>query len=768
MEVVVPEEKKKIFRARKTMKVSDRRQLESLHSTLLTSSQVSSDTPGPTTTKDSNVELGKDFDKSLVPQLSTPTTDCTEPMDTDKDALEEQDAEAATTTIKGGTSLKATTSNFSQTFPSRTLFCVDQENEIKKEDLDKQDIKKQDFKKTLTSESKMELESVKVEAKNKKLDVFQTTKPFQKDKTTTTPGLKRTLSEGNGNDEKDEPIAKRELKRPKMQNHELEAKLELKITAKAGAHPKLEKVVQQLVEQHLRALQLNIFDQHFKELKDRIDKIDCAAKHQTAVNTLQSKITRLAKKFGEANQELENKKKQEDLQVVAAAVTAKTTTTASSPQRPVRTSLEVKQPAVTVSSSSPPAPAPVPVPTSTAMVIQAPVLQLITSTSNAASPLPTALTSQNPTGTLLLKTTPGSNMMATGQPLLIQLPLSVANGQTGTLVNIPVSSFSAASSLNKAKTTSSTTAFLIKPASAVPSAPVSAPVMSVARAVFQGGNGGICTPSAGISVSTARTPAQPVSVAGAMSSVSSPATSGPAATGSTAPGPPQGTSLTSKTGSILSKVSTPAARPKGSVIDLTEDDDDDVQVTGVKNAKQSELPSSFSADSPPAPPTGKNVLMQSTSIQDSPLISRTNVATPPSTRGLSVTLPPLPSAPAPQRPSPEAEKTSPPQQPQLKLVSSPTGIVLSWCVAETDQTCAPVDSYHLYAFHQDNSNNNAAQQHWKKIGVLKALPLPMACTLTQFQSGSTYYFAVRAKDVHGRFGPFCKPQCTNVISSSPS
>lgn len=46
-------------------------------------------------------------------------------------------------------------------------------------------------------------------------------------------------------------------------------------------------IVQQLVDEHLRALQLTIFDQHFKELKDRIDKIDCAAKHQTAVNTLQ-------------------------------------------------------------------------------------------------------------------------------------------------------------------------------------------------------------------------------------------------------------------------------------------------------------------------------------------------------------------------------------------------------------------------------------------------------------------------------------------------
>lgn len=35
------EEKKKIFRARKTMKISDRQQLESLHSTLLTTSSLS-------------------------------------------------------------------------------------------------------------------------------------------------------------------------------------------------------------------------------------------------------------------------------------------------------------------------------------------------------------------------------------------------------------------------------------------------------------------------------------------------------------------------------------------------------------------------------------------------------------------------------------------------------------------------------------------------------------------------------------------------------
>lgn len=47
MEVVVTEEKKKIFRARKTMKISDRQQLESLHSTLLTAAPGLSDTSPP-------------------------------------------------------------------------------------------------------------------------------------------------------------------------------------------------------------------------------------------------------------------------------------------------------------------------------------------------------------------------------------------------------------------------------------------------------------------------------------------------------------------------------------------------------------------------------------------------------------------------------------------------------------------------------------------------------------------------------------------------
>nr|XP_020849973.1 LOW QUALITY PROTEIN: activating transcription factor 7-interacting protein 1 [Phascolarctos cinereus] len=130
---------------------------------------------------------------------------------------------------------------------------------------------------------------------------------------------------------------------------------------------------------------------------------------------------------------------------------------------------------------------------------------------------------------------------------------------------------------------------------------------------------------------------------------------------------------------------------------------------------------------------------------------------------------PLPEAPQPQRLPPEAASTSLPQRkPHLKLarVQSQNGIVLSWSVLEVDRSCASVDSYHLYAYHEDPSATMPSQ--WKKIGEVKALPLPMACTLTQFVSGSKYYFAVRAKDIYGRFGPFCDPQSTDVISSQSS
>lgn len=550
-------------------------------------------------------------------------------------------------------------------------------------------------------------------------------------------------------------------------------------------------------------LQLTVFDQSIKELKERVEKIDNATKQQNTmqqINTLQAKISRLAKKFGAANQASENSKRSQEAYAAAAAAQASNATNMTTPQRTVKTTMDPKLSSPATGSNSTASPA-LPkhlstqtTPTSSALASPAPILQIITTTTSS-TPSSTSLPGQSQTGTLLLKTVPSTGVMtntpATSggqsvsiQPLLIQLPLSMANGQSGALVNtangvglIPVSSLSTVSSINKAKTTTPATTFILQKAagSVVSSSSTSsAPAVSLARAVYPGGTGIVSSPSTGISVTTARTPTQCAAVVGVSTAASSPGTTGPAATGSAAAaaGPPSASALASKTENQASTPKTPSqtGRPKGSVIDLTEEDDD-VQVTGVQKATVSSITTQRASGPPPLVSSTTNTGARSAqrSSVDSPSLSRPSSSS-------STILPPLPLAPSPPaRLPPEAAQTSPPQQPQLKLarVQSQNGIVLSWCVAETDRNCAAVDTYHLYAYHQDHqgaASGASALSLWKKIGEVKALPLPMACTLTQFVSGSTYYFAVRAKDVYGRFGPFCEPQCTDVINpaSSPS
>ncbi|OXU18549.1 hypothetical protein TSAR_009650 [Trichomalopsis sarcophagae] len=114
-------------------------------------------------------------------------------------------------------------------------------------------------------------------------------------------------------------------------------------------------------------------------------------------------------------------------------------------------------------------------------------------------------------------------------------------------------------------------------------------------------------------------------------------------------------------------------------------------------------------------------------------------------------------APLPETPSPESNPLwkLPPPAPSLKISKVATGIVLSWNMTLTDKF-AEIVSYQLYAYQEvTGTNPNAAL--WKKVGDVRALPLPMACTLTQFTEGNNYYFAVRAVDVHSRFGQYSKP-----------
>ena len=89
--------------------------------------------------------------------------------------------------------------------------------------------------------------------------------------------------------------------------------------------------------------------------------------------------------------------------------------------------------------------------------------------------------------------------------------------------------------------------------------------------------------------------------------------------------------------------------------------------------------------------------------------------------------------------------------------SSLSGIVLSWNMTLSPASHAIIASYQIYAY-QETPQQKAEPTLWKKVGDVKALALPMACTLTQFLKGNKYHFAVRAKDVHTRVGHFSDPQ----------
>ncbi|KAJ8415736.1 hypothetical protein AAFF_G00402930 [Aldrovandia affinis] len=88
------------------------------------------------------------------------------------------------------------------------------------------------------------------------------------------------------------------VKRPKGEQ------LEFKIRAGSSGRCKLEKVMQQLVEEQLQALQLNVFDRNLQELRERVEKIECENKHQQILNRLQTKTTRLARKFTQASESI--------------------------------------------------------------------------------------------------------------------------------------------------------------------------------------------------------------------------------------------------------------------------------------------------------------------------------------------------------------------------------------------------------------------------------------------------------------------------------
>ncbi|XP_049819607.1 activating transcription factor 7-interacting protein 1 isoform X2 [Aethina tumida] len=116
---------------------------------------------------------------------------------------------------------------------------------------------------------------------------------------------------------------------------------------------------------------------------------------------------------------------------------------------------------------------------------------------------------------------------------------------------------------------------------------------------------------------------------------------------------------------------------------------------------------------------------------------------------------PLPAPPVIRVTSDHPLKPIPPK-PHLSIKKKDSGIILQWKMPYPLDNYETIASYQLYAYQE--TSGTPTTDMWRRVGDVKALALPMACTLTQFADKNKYYFAVRPVDVHKRIGAFSDPE----------
>ncbi|XP_029604527.1 activating transcription factor 7 interacting protein 2 isoform X1 [Salmo trutta] len=152
--------------------------------------------------------------------------------------------------------------------------------------------------------------------------------------------------------------------------------------------------------------------------------------------------------------------------------------------------------------------------------------------------------------------------------------------------------------------------------------------------------------------------------------------------------------------------------------------------------------------------TEGTVKMETTVKTEESSCSPVPLRLPPSQSELLSRLPPLPPTPFPSSLPLQAASYSIPQKPLVHLarIRNPAPcLVIHWRVTEEDPAAPDMDSYSIYIAQE--SHSSSVSPSWRNVGVVKALALPMAVTVTKYQSGTTYVIVV-GKDRYGRYGPY--------------
>ena len=99
--------------------------------------------------------------------------------------------------------------------------------------------------------------------------------------------------------------------------------------------------------------------------------------------------------------------------------------------------------------------------------------------------------------------------------------------------------------------------------------------------------------------------------------------------------------------------------------------------------------------------------------------------------------------------------------PQVTVTINSNGnLVISWSLTK-EQNISVVSSYEIRAF-QTADRSSAPVGEWKRIGLVRAMCPPMACTMCRIATGKLYSFVVRSIDKFGWHGQFSEVQSIQV------